>query len=395
MLYYLMHRDDKVCILDLSPDGIIEERGRNYVKELLPLPAQKDIYYLKDWLYSRAISKSRHGINKTLSKLRLPNTNSLLLQNLGLSLVDCYWLCPVDKDLTWSDVSMFSNDFSDALYEVNTSSLKEIKNTRFSPNASLQGELKKKWIIDGDGKRVLLKGNYGNNWQQSLNERFATEINAKQSRSFPFVEYELFSTVFEEDDAVICKSDNFIQSDDEEFVSLWDVYSSVKHSGKESPYHTCVNACVQHGLDRDYVENFLGYQIELDFIISNTDRHFNNIGLIRDSRTLEFKRFAPIYDCGNSLFWNVKTVPKNKNDLMKIKTHSFLEKEFNMLRYVKTPLFDCNSLPSYEEFDRIYSIDTDISEERRHDLYRTVVLKASMLKEYHARGGRLRRLQAF
>lgn len=393
MLYYLMHKDDKVCILDLSSDGILEDRGRRYVQELLPLPAQKDIYFLRDWLYSRAISRARHGINKTLAKLKLPNTNSLLLQNLGLSLVDCYWLCPVDAELAWCDVNMFSNDFNDLLYEVSDDSIKEIRSTRFSPNASLQGELQKKWVIDGDGKRVLLKGNYGNSWQQSLNEKFATEINARQPKSFPYVKYDLLKTVFENEDAVICKSDNFITSDKEEFIPLWDVYCGTKNPGYESLYQTCIRACVERGLDQEYVEQFLSYQIELDFIISNTDRHFNNIGLIRDSDTLEFKRFAPIYDCGNSLFWNTKFVPKTKDDLMQIRTTSFSKREYSMLKYVTTSLFDCDMLPSYDMFRDIYSADPDITEERRVALYQTILLKAEMLKSANADG--VRKISAF
>lgn len=34
MLYYLMHKDDKVCILDLSSDDILVELGRTYMWEL-------------------------------------------------------------------------------------------------------------------------------------------------------------------------------------------------------------------------------------------------------------------------------------------------------------------------------------------------------------------------
>lgn len=393
MLYYLMHKDDKVCILDMSADGILEERGRNYVQELLPLPAQKDIYFLRDWLYARAISRARHGINRTLAKLKLPNTNSLLLQNLGLSLVDCYWLCPVDADFTWRDVNMFSNDFNDLLYEISDDSMKEIRNTRFSPNASLQGELQKKWVIDSAGRRVLLKGNYGNNWQQSLNEKFATEINERQPKSFPYVEYDLLKTVFENEDAIICKSYNFITSDKEEFIPLWDIYSSVKNPGYESLYQTCVRACTMLGLEADYVRDFLSYQIELDFIISNTDRHFNNIGLIRDSETLKFKRFAPIYDCGNSLFWNKKFVPKTKSDLRQIRTTSFSKRESNMLKYIKTPLFDCSKLPSREVFESIYSQDPDITEERRDSLYQTLLWKSELLEE--SRYGSVKSLHSF
>ena len=169
----------------------------------------------------------RHGINKTLAKLRLPSTRSLLLQNLGLSLIDCYWFKPVKLDVNWSDVNMYSNDFSDTLYDVTDKDARRITHTKISPNSSLQGELQKKWIVNSTGKRELLKGNYGNSWQQSLNEKFASLVNSKQSNTFPYVEYELFRTTFEGSDAIICKSNNFIESDKEEFIPLADVYCSV------------------------------------------------------------------------------------------------------------------------------------------------------------------------
>lgn len=51
--------------------------------------------------------------------------------------------------------------------------------------------------------------------------------------------------------------------------------------------------------------------------------------------TLEVLGFAPIYDSGNSMFYNI---PYEKLDLVhlnEIKTHSFIEKEIKLLSYVK------------------------------------------------------------
>ena len=36
--------------------------------------------------------------------------------------------------------------------------------------------------------------------------------------------------------------------------------------------------------------------------MANSDRHTGNFGLIRDCVTLEYKGFAPLYDCGCSLW---------------------------------------------------------------------------------------------
>jgi hypothetical protein len=42
----------------------------------------------------------------------------------------------------------------------------------------------------------------------------------------------------------------------------------------------------------------------LDFIIVNSDRHFNNFGVIRDTNTLKLLDIAPIFDNGTSLWCN-------------------------------------------------------------------------------------------
>lgn len=47
-----------------------------------------------------------------------------------------------------------------------------------------------------------------------------------------------------------------------------------------------------------YISLFLEYQI-----LTNTDRHLNNFGVLRDTHTLKSIGMAPIFDSGNSIFW--------------------------------------------------------------------------------------------
>lgn len=53
---------------------------------------------------------------------------------------------------------------------------------------------------------------------------------------------------------------------------------------------------------KDEVELKLDRMLACDFVLGNFDRHYNNFGLVRDARTLEFRGFAPIFDSGNSLW---------------------------------------------------------------------------------------------
>ena len=80
--------------------------------------------------------------------------------------------------------------------------------------------------------------------------------------------------------------------------------------------------------------DFMDYQIMTDFLISNTDRHMNNISVIRNPDTLKLLGFAPIYDSGNSMFYNHSYTDLMQVRIGEIKTHSFLEKEVRLLQYV-------------------------------------------------------------
>jgi hypothetical protein len=43
----------------------------------------------------------------------------------------------------------------------------------------------------------------------------------------------------------------------------------------------------------------------VDFLIVNTDRHYNNFGAVRNAETLEWIGHAPIYDSGTSLWHDI------------------------------------------------------------------------------------------
>lgn len=56
------------------------------------------------------------------------------------------------------------------------------------------------------------------------------------------------------------------------------------------------------------ITEYLGKMLTLDMVILNTDRHFNNIGLVVNSEMNNYK-LAPIFDHGNALFSNISEFP--------------------------------------------------------------------------------------
>ena len=70
-----------------------------------------------------------------------------------------------------------------------------------------------------------------------------------------------------------------------------------------------------------------------DYILTNTDRHYNNFGVLRDTHTLKFIGLAPIFDTGNSMFWRNPSYPLNHN-LDKIEVSGFRKWEKDLLKYL-------------------------------------------------------------
>jgi hypothetical protein len=312
----------------------------------------------------RAVPLGQGNMKKLLLENQVPTPQNYLLLNLGLSLSDHYWVNPIEKFHKWEDVNLFTNDFYDELgnFDFQDSFSKnrriiDFKNrTVFSPSGSLQGELQKKWTIR-DGKRFLIKRNHGQSCQQSINEAIASLIHEKQDK-FPFVKYELCDVYNFDNPEIGCICEDFC-TEEIEFIPALDVVNSVKKVNDVSVYEHFIRVCVQNGLKETEVREFLEYQILTDFLISNTDRHLYNFGVLRDSKTLKFIGMAPVFDSGNSMFWDKKKIPEGQ-ELLKISVNSFIAEEVSLLKYVKNPkVFDLNKLPKDEELLELLNLDEE------------------------------------
>lgn len=360
--YYLMHKDIPVCLMEVSEDGRIGRVRRNEgASDHFPLGGRMNDVKFHEWWQDRAIPKTRHGAKTALQKLGYSSTGSALVNNLALSLSDCYWIQPRGEDLSWKDINLFTNDFVDSFGEItlNKDHIIDLRTrTRFNC-ATSQGELQKKWCIGTDGRRYMIKGNYGQSYQQSLNEVFATSLHRQQG----FDCYTAYSLVKLEVDGGMeglgCLSYDFC-SEHIESISAWEILQTGKLRQNESYYYPFKAACLSLGLPEQVFDHFLDYQIMTDYLLSNTDRHMNNIALTRDPDTLEILGFAPIFDSGNSMFYNIPYEKLGAIRISDIRTHSFVEKECRLLQYVRD-----RSLVDLEKVAPDFSLyENDISERR-------------------------------
>ena len=380
--YYLMHKDIPVCLMEISDDGTLGSVRRNEAASAhFPLGGQMNNVKFHEWWRDRAIPKTRHGARSALQRLGYSSTNSALVNNLALSLSDCYWIRPREEKLTWKDTNLFTNDFVDTFGEItiNRDHMIDLrKETRFNC-ATSQGELQKKWCIDKEGRRYMIKGNYGQSYQQSLNEIFAAKLHEQQG----FSEYTHYSLVRLQVDGNVeglgCMCYDFC-SEDVECISAWELLQTIKIKQNESYYYPLKKVCLKLGMSEEKFSDFIDYQIMTDYLITNTDRHMNNIAIVRNPDTLQVLGFAPIYDSGNSMFYNIPYEKLSQVRLDDIRTHSFIEKEIKLLQYVRN-----RSLVDIDKAEMDFSIyEKDVLE--RH-------IRIPKLKELYER--KLEKLRAF
>ncbi|MBR0411665.1 MAG: hypothetical protein IJI25_11830 [Eubacterium sp.] len=380
--YFLMHKDIRVCLMEISDDGILGNVRRNKAAAAhFPLGGQMNNMKFHDWWRDRAIPRTRHGAKNALQKLGYSSTNSALVNNLALSLSDCYWILPRGEGLSWKDTNLFTNDFVDTFGEltINRDHIIDLrKETRFNC-ATSQGELQKKWCIAPDGRRYMIKGNYGNSWQQSLNEIFASTLHKQQG----FLNYTTYYPVKVQVDGnregLGCMCYDFC-SENVECISAWELLNTVKLRTNESWYYPLKKICLKLGMQEKDFTFFMDYQIMTDYLITNTDRHMNNIAVMRNPDTLELLGFAPIYDSGNSMFYNIPYSQLTRIRLDEIKTHSFIEKESRLLQYVRDrSLVD---LDKAEMDFGIYKNDVDENQIRISPLTELYERKRERLKAF-------------
>lgn len=112
-----------------------------------------------------------------------------------------------------------------------------------------------------------------------------------------------------------CRSANFL-SEKESFISLQRLYDTY-HGGQLSERIRMIDTIKDRiKFVTDFVYNTTGLDIKeqigkiatFDMLILNTDRHFNNIGIVADALQNRYKN-APVFDNGNSLLSNIGEFP--------------------------------------------------------------------------------------
>lgn len=385
----LMNKNTPVCELTYSPEGHFCSEIRQVWNAPYASPAmvERNGRLTEDafnaWWRGRAIPVTRQGMEYVMDRLAIGDARVLLEMNHGLSLSDRYWLN--DGNTNWKDVNYFENDFTDELGMItlqsgNTGEKIEIKDSQLAmlnPSSSLNGNMKKKWTIDPDGRRVMYKKASGLFGLDVYAESVATALFDVILVPGDYVPYEIRSDA----DGVYAVCPNMLR-EDEELVTVYDLIVNDFSYGKN---HFSQMLQVINATGVPEAERFLNRMFLCDFLIANSDRHYRNFGLIRNVETLEYTGMAPIFDSGNALWGDtVKLNPqKSQEYYAKPFGNALGEPAMKLLEELSdTSCVDLNRMEAfYPVAEKILRSISALSEERVQDTLEAIRHQAEVIKK--------------
>lgn len=370
MKVILMNQNTKILSAEMDNANNFTQIYEYYNLDYAPLQIYNAYYdkskgnlkELNHWFQGRGIPSWRQDVSRLLEKLNVSSPQELLNKAYGLSLSDQYWIKEENQQLVWEDINFFDNDFEyksylEASLSRDSSSLDKI--SLHSPNNTTDGMVKKGWIIDETGNRVLIKGTYSLGRLEPINEWLASQV--CERLGINHVNYTLDIINSE----LVCKCANFL-THDEEIISTSDILELEKKSNNINDYEHYINILESKGIED--AKSKLSDMYLVDYLLMNTDRHLKNYGIIRNVKTLKWVGVTPIFDTGNSLESDKTTIDLNfDNDSYKF-FHSRTTTLNDLLKFIDIQKYDLTKLDGLaddlSEMLKKYKNFLDLSEER-------------------------------
>ena len=283
--YYLMNKNTPLMLFQVVSDGITQycDKIECYVDDALFPPGFDGI---EDWIDKRNYAKHKKHLRQWLKAWNLNNITGFIDITRGLSLNDSLWICRADASLTWEQVNLYQNNFSDVTAQTAfAKGLHGLVLSSTSPEFTSEGSFEKCWIRENDGDIYLYKkGTSGSDSAgfEPYSEFYASQFAAVLCENY--VCYDLDDFKYTGNIVSRCK---MFTTEDEGFIPIYKYLDSRK-SYRIKEIETFLEP---YG----FADSFRD-MIVLDSIIMNTDRHLGNFGFIVDNTTFRVKRFAPVFD---------------------------------------------------------------------------------------------------
>ena len=346
--YILKHKNTDVLTGEFDHKGHQFRRVLEVMDERhLPCgvtSGKKCLATLNNWFLGRAIPDYRVDLKRLQKRLDFEDPAELLEEEYALSVSDHYWLVPEDEDLTYEEVNFYTRKFDQygfAHSMFRSNDFYPSESARLTPNNTTGGYHRKCWVYH-NGVLSLYKGSVGFYQQECINEWLASFI--AERLGFYFVPYDVYT--YEGQLVSVCP--NFLNFSFELFTAGQVI--STLGPGTEETFDNLLKALELNGLldERRSLDEIL----ILDYLMMNTDRHSQNIGILADADTNRWVGLAPVFDTGTGLGCFART--SELEEIESYKNGRFLEErnfgfEHLLERVQDLQRFDLSALDGVED----------------------------------------------
>lgn len=282
--YFLMNKDNPLMEFKIISDfGSYTIHEIKRFSDLLPYGFKS----IHEWVINRQAPKHRKYIDRLFKLCQINNIKDFISITYGLSLNDTFWVKPKDSKLSWSQVSLYRNDFNESIAHLafDGEGLNGLEVTTTSPEFGTDGSYAKCWIKDDNGIYLLKRGSKGfaNSGLEPYSEFYTSQLAKELCESY--VDYNLMN--YHNELASSCRLFSDENTGYTPIVNLLGVNSTVID--------------IINYFDSIGSGELFRSMIVLDGISLNQDRHLKNYGVLFDNDTLEIKGMAPVFDNNMSL----------------------------------------------------------------------------------------------
>ena len=390
--YVLMHKDVPVLKGDYDQEAFGFSAVTEVIrKDHLPYSSLKDgelsLKRLNRWFQWRGIPDYRVGLNSLLDRLGIEEQRELLNKEYALSLSDHYWIKEEGSNASYKKLNFFEREYDDEGFglAVFARSRYEAEDSVFhTPNNALCGYHRKVWMIR-DQERNLYKGGSPLYQLEPINEKLASEIGRRLGMDCVMYDTEVYENYV----VSVCRN---MLSLETELITGHDVLATMQLDKDKFWLNDYITALTNHGVPD--VSKKMDDLILLDFLMMNTDRHNQNLGVLINPDTMDWISCAPIFDTGTGL-----GCLKDTSDLREVEhIHTYrlfnAEKIFdNISLYLILNIgsYDFSALDGIDEFYQRellrYKHITELTDERIDISVSLLKKRIKMIKAYQMKSG--------
>lgn len=280
----LMHKDIAVLRFSMQSNGYVNKILEIKNKEYLPISLKniEGAMELNEYLTNRRISEEREDVQQ-IKELHYYSQN-LYCPLHYISLYDCYWIKYDGEKICWNDINLYLLPTIDDIFSVSTYIYQEEELSRDTANMTIPGKENIYCIRDEDNELWILKEVRMNNRDKYLQQKYKEYL--------PTIEGDYYIA-----DNTLYYQLPIITSEDIEYIPFMEFYKTIKNNPiynglteEELFFKTIEEYPILNIDNNDYIEKMIALDSHY-----HVNRNFNQFGLLRDSNTLEFKGFSPLF----------------------------------------------------------------------------------------------------